>query len=277
MRISSFKIRRYISTYLSKNGILEFDAEARFIIDHLNETYVSISNDYIKEAIRVLKERIKRKPIHYIIGYKYFYGLKFHLNDACLIPRFDSECIAEYCINYAKSINESISILDLFCGSGCLGISLLHEIQKDISVDGTFVDIQDECLVISQENSSIISKKPQFLKLDLSKDESYNIGRSFDIIISNPPYIPSHEVKTLSLETSVFEPKISLDGGGDGLYFYRILAKNISKLMHKNSLYITEIGDNQENDVINIFSDYKFVSYVKDLTGKVRAVAFMIQ
>jgi release factor glutamine methyltransferase len=277
MRISSFKIRKYISTYLSKNGIVECDAEARFIMDHLDETYVSISNEYIKEAIKILRERIKRKPIHYIIGYKYFYGLKFHLNDSCLIPRFDSECIVEYCINYAKSLGGSVSILDLFCGSGCLGISLLHETQKDITVDGTFVDIQDECLDITRENSSVLTSRVKQLKLDLSKDESYNIGRNFDIIISNPPYIPSHEVKTLSLETSVFEPKISLDGGGDGLYFYRILAKNISKLMHKNSLYITEIGDNQESDVINIFSDYRFASYVKDLTGKIRAVAFMIQ
>ncbi len=277
MRISSFKIRKYISTYLSKNGIVECDAEARFIIDHLDESYAVISNLYIKEAIRILRERIKKIPIHYILGYKYFYGLKFHLNDACLIPRFDSECIVEYCVNYAKSLSGSASILDLFCGSGCLGISLLHEIRDAVKAEGTFVDIQDKCLDITKKNSSILTCEAKLIKADLIKDESYNMGQKFDIIISNPPYIPSHEVKTLSPETSIFEPKISLDGGGDGLHFYRILAKNIAKIMHENSLYITEIGDNQEGDVVVIFAEYRLVSYIKDLTGKIRSVAFMTQ
>lgn len=277
MRISRIKVRLYISKYLAKYDIVEHEAEARLIIDHLDESCAVISNDYIKEAINILRERIQKKPIHYILGYKYFYGLKFHLNDACLIPRFDSECIVEYCVNYAKLLNKSISILDLFCGSGCLGISLLHGIKDMAKAERTFVDIQDKCLEITRKNLSTIDHEAKVIKADLAKDESYNMDQKFDIIISNPPYIPSNDIKVLSPETSIFEPKISLDGGCDGLRFYRILAKNIAKIMHENSLYITEIGDNQEGDVVAIFADYKPTSYIKDLTGKIRAVAFMIQ
>ena len=193
--------------------------------------------------------------------------MDFFVDENVLIPRPDTEILVEEVIKIAQKYN-SPRILDLCTGSGAIAISLKKFVPN---ADITAVDISEKALEIAQKNAKKLETKINFLRSDLF-DKLDN--KKFDIIVSNPPYIMKDEIKKLSEEVQK-EPKIALDGGEDGLDFYRIITEQAINYLKTGSFLCFEIGYNQKSDVIKIIEDeqnYKNIYCKKDLYGNDRII-----
>ena len=188
-------------------------------------------------------ERIESgEPIAYVIGEWYFYGLTFKLNTSCLIPRPDTEHIVEAAINV---IQRGGRFADLCTGSGCILISVLKN-RADLSGEG--YDISEDALSAARENASLNGVKAAFYRLDVLGAEPEK--EIYDAVVSNPPYIKSSVIPTL--ETVQREPVAALDGGEDGLIFYREIVRRYKPSLKENGIFIFEIGYDQGEDIKSI-------------------------
>ena len=203
-------------------------------------------------------------PVAYILGKKEFMGLSFHLNKDTLIPRPDTECLVEKIIEHNNKDNAKI--LDLCTGSGCIGISLVKFI-KNSTCDLT--DISQGALSAAKENARInsVESRTRVFPLDVLCDE---ISGEYDIIVSNPPYIQTGVMKTLSV--SEFEPLRALDGGEDGLLFYRVIAKKAYDALPIGGMLALEIGYDQKESVRALLKDFSSVEAFKDYGGNDRVI-----
>ena len=195
-------------------------------------------------------------------------GLDFIVNKKVLIPRPDTEILVEYVVEYIKQREEDVNILDIGCGSGAIGLSIASQFPKS---QVTLVDISPEALELAKENARKLNiKNGQFVLSDCFE----SISDKYHIIVSNPPYIPAKDIEDLQIEVSTYEPRGALDGGIDGLDFYRRIATEAKEYLLKGSLLAFEIGYNQGNAVIEILkeNDYKHVKKLKDLGGNDRIV-----
>lgn len=214
-----------------------------------------------------IEKLTKGVPLQHITHRQEFMKMDFFVDENVLIPRPDTEILVEEVIKIAQKYN-SPRILDLCTGSGAIAISLKKFVPN---VDITAVDISEKALEIAQKNAKKLETKINFLKSDLF-DKLDN--KKFDIIVSNPPYIRKDEIKKLSEEVQK-EPKIALDGGEDGLDFYRIITEQAINYLKTGSFLCFEIGYNQKNDVIKIIEDdqnYKNTYCKKDLYGNDRII-----
>ncbi|CDE55485.1 release factor glutamine methyltransferase [Clostridium sp. CAG:269] len=214
-----------------------------------------------------IEKLTKGIPLQHITHRQEFMKMDFFVDENVLIPRSDTEILVEEVIKIAQKYN-SPRILDLCTGSGAIAISLKKFVPN---ADITAVDISEKALEIAQKNAKKLETKINFLKSDLF-DKLDN--KKFDIIVSNPPYIRKDEIKKLSEEVQK-EPKIALDGGEDGLDFYRIIAEQAINYLKTGSFLCFEIGYNQKNDVIKIIEDeqnYKNTYCKKDLYGNDRII-----
>lgn len=214
-----------------------------------------------------IEKLTKGIPLQHITHRQEFMKMDFFVNENVLIPRPDTEILVEEVIKIAQKYN-SPRILDLCTGSGAIAISLKKFVPN---ADITAVDISEKALEIAQKNAEKLEAKINFVKSDLF-DKLDN--KKFDIIVSNPPYIRKDEIKKLSEEVQK-EPKIALDGGEDGLDFYRIIAEQAINYLKTGSFLCFEIGYNQKNDVIKIIEDeqnYKNTYCKKDLYGNDRII-----
>lgn len=214
-----------------------------------------------------IEKLTKGIPLQHITHRQEFMKMDFFVDENVLIPRPDTEILVEEVIKIAQKYN-SPRILDLCTGSGAIAISLKKFVPN---ADITAVDISEKALEIVQKNAKKLETKINFLKSDLF-DKLDN--KKFDIIVSNPPYIRKDEIKKLSEEVQK-EPKIALDGGEDGLDFYRIIAEQAINYLKTGSFLCFEIGYNQKNDVIKIIEDeqnYKNTYCKKDLYGNDRII-----
>lgn len=214
-----------------------------------------------------IEKLTKGIPLQHITHRQEFMKMDFFVDENVLIPRHDTEILVEEVIKIAQKYN-SPRILDLCTGSGAIAISLKKFVPN---ADITAVDISEKALEIAQKNAKKLETKINFLKSDLF-DKLDN--KKFDIIVSNPPYIRKDEIKKLSEEVQK-EPKIALDGGEDGLDFYRIIAEQAINYLKTGSFLCFEIGYNQKNDVIKIIEDeqnYKNTYCKKDLYGNDRII-----
>ena len=214
-----------------------------------------------------IEKLTKGIPLQHITHRQEFMKMDFFVDENVLIPRPDTEILVEEVIKIAQKYN-SPRILDLCTGSGAIAISLKKFVPN---ADITAVDISEKALEIAQKNAKKLETKINFLKSDLF-DKLDN--KKFDIIVSNPPYIRKDEIKKLSEEVQK-EPKIALDGGEDGLDFYRIITEQAINYLKTGSLLCFEIGYNQKNDVIKIIEDdqnYKNTYCKKDLYGNDRII-----
>lgn len=229
-----------------------------------------------KEAI---KRRVQGEPYAYITGYKEFMKLKFKVNKYTLIPREDTETLVQKAIEIANNIHDSksfiptkkskdknIRILDMCTGSGCIAISLAKYIQGS-KVDA--VDISKEALLIAKENAEINNVKINFIYSNLFE----NVFEKYDLIVSNPPYISTDEIEKLQIEVRN-EPHIALDGGIDGLDFYKKISKDAKQFLKPNGILIFEIGFLQAKDVKDILEneEYKNIEILKDLSDNDRII-----
>lgn len=214
-----------------------------------------------------IEKLTKGIPLQHITHRQEFMKMDFFVDENVLIPRPDTEILVEEVIKIAQKYN-SPRILDLCTGSGAIAISLKKFVPN---ADITAVDISEKALEIARKNAEKLEAKINFVKSDLF-DKLDN--KKFDIIVSNPPYIRKDEIKKLSEEVQK-EPKIALDGGEDGLDFYRIIAEQAINYLKTGSFLCFEIGYNQKNDVIKIIEDeqnYKNTYCKKDLYGNDRII-----
>ena len=205
-----------------------------------------------KKFYYLFRKRLKNEPIANIIKKKEFWNYNFYVNKNVLTPRNDSEILIQAILNNYKNKNEKFKILDLGTGSGCLILTLLKLYKKSFGIG---VDISNKALKVAKKNAKNLKiKNIKFIQNNWND----NINEKFDIIISNPPYIPQNTIKTLDLEVQKYNPIISLNGGTDGLLYYRYLAKNIFKNFKENTKLFLEIGINQKTEIEKIFNKYDF-------------------
>lgn len=214
-----------------------------------------------------IERRRKLSPIAYITNHIEFMGLDFFVNENVLIPRPDTEILVEAVI---KHINESGTevVLDMCTGSGAIAISIAHYCPK---VKVTAVDISQEALEIARLNSEKNNVRIDFIESDMFE----SVKSSFDIIVSNPPYVSKSEMSLLEANVYDYEPHMALCGGQDGLSYYKILAKARTYLCPE-AIMCVEIGAYQKDDVIDIFKeeDFHLKSSLKDLAGLDRVLIF---
>lgn len=248
---------RYFVNKIQGNNISPADYFARHIIayytniDHqeLFITDITIDKTVAEQCENALIQLKNGKPLARILGYSEFFGYRFFINDAVLEPRNDSEVLIETALDYCDK-TKNIIIGELGLGSGCLLLSLLLECPY---VTGYGVDISEDAIKISQKNANFHHLNHRFYPI--VSDGVQNLPKDilYDIFISNPPYIPTNNIATLDKNVHDYDPHIALDGGHDGLDFYRLLANKIKTYMKPNAYLICEFGYHQAALVADIF------------------------
>lgn len=227
-----------------------------------NQVNNEICSEYQKQ-INLVKKNI---PIQYVIGNVNFYGNIFKVNEKVLIPRFETEELVENTINYInKYFKLPLKIIDLGCGSGAIGLSIKKMLAN---VDVTLLDISPFALEVSKDNAKNLDCDVEIIQSDMWD----NVKDRYDIVVSNPPYIKLDEkIEDIVMKN---EPHLALFGGIDGLKFYRKIRKDL--LLHVNDKFMLalEIGDQEKDDVVKIFSDIENVKIItkKDLSERDRMV-----
>ncbi len=225
----------------------------------------------LEEEFLAIMEKLKKDyPIQYILKDQEFMGLNFYVDEGVLIPRYDTEVLVKYVINYIEENykNENIKILDIGHGSGAIGLSIANYC-KNALVYG--VDIDDRALEIANINREKLGlSNVQIFKSNLF----HNIHEKFHIIVSNPPYISKKDIEGLHSNVKDYEPRLALDGGLDGLDFYRKISQEAKDYLLDGGLLIYEIGFDQGQSVNNILLNegFKGIDVLKDLQGHDRVV-----
>jgi release factor glutamine methyltransferase len=240
-----------------------------FII--LNPTYLPTPEE-VNKIQGWMKRRLQGEPLSRLKGIREFWSLPFHLNDHTLDPRPESEILVEGILKWVGDRRTcSWRILDLGTGSGCLLTSLLHELPQ---ATGVGVDISPEALSMAQMNATTnhVDSRATFRQGNWGE----GLDGSFDIIVSNPPYIPLKDKETLKTNVLEYDPHQALFGGIDGLGCYRILIPDIKRLLAPKGMTAVEFGQGQRESVESIIqdADFKTFSVIKDLAGIERTILF---
>lgn len=229
---------------------------------------MEISNDELNKFNELVEMRKNNIPVDVIIGEKGFWNGMFKVTADVLSPRPDSETIIESVLDEKTDKDKSYKILDIGTGSGCLLISLLSEYKN---ATGVGVDVSGKALEIAKHNADKngVFDRCEFIQSDWFENIK---AEKFDIIVSNPPYIPQAEIDTLQTEVKNHDPMIALTDYADGLESYRVLVVNLKEFMDNDSIFAVEFGYNQSDDVKEIFENngYKMLKYKKDLSNIVR-------
>ena len=239
-----------------------------------DRNYILLNSDSVLNKnelnyfFRLIEQRSLGSPVAYLTNKKFFWNSEFFVTNDTLIPRPDTELIIENVLNSTKQKNK-INILDIGIGSGCILLSILKE-RKNFY--GTGIDISKKCINISKINA-VNLKVNSRLKLFKSDVDKFNLGK-YDLIVSNPPYIKTFDLKYLERDVAEFEPRLALDGGLDGLSEIRKVIKKSSELIKKNGKFILEIGFDQKNKVINLLKQNGlFINSIqKDLANNDRCI-----
>lgn len=225
-------------------------------------------DERLKRFENLLARRLNGEPIAYLCGKKEFMSLEFEVNSSVLIPRGDTECVVERAIFLCRN-KERPSILDIGTGSGCIAVSLAASLPEAIV---TGIDCFDNALEVARRNALRYQAGISFIKMDILKEEPEG---AFDLIISNPPYICSDEVCGLEKEVKDYEPLTALDGGKDGLLFYRRIVSLAVLHLKKGGALVLEIGWNQAQLVCQLIDDQGCFSrpdIIFDLAGRSRGI-----
>ena len=228
---------------------------------------IVVSED-IKEKYNIaINRRINNEPVAYIIGKKEFWSQEFFTNKSTLVPRPETELLIYKIVDIFR--NKRINILDMGTGTGCILLSLLKELYNS---RGIGIDISSEAIKIAKANSKNLKlvNRAKFKNFEI---DNYTLGK-YDLIVSNPPYIPSKDIKKLSKDIINFEPKEALDGGPDGLDLIKKVIYKSNILLKRNGMLALEIGFGQYRKVSEILRYYKFKEYSKvyDYNSNVRCI-----
>lgn len=233
-----------------------------FLLTHGTDDMPDDELSKIEEAI---EKRAKHIPLQHITGVQDFMGLTFKVSDKVLIPRFDTECLVE---EVMRECCDGAKVLDVCTGSGCIIISLTHYIND---LEAYALDISEDALLVAKENAKDLGKNVTFIKSDLFSEIE---EKNFDYILSNPPYIRSEEINNLMDEVKNHDPMLALDGGDDGLDFYRRIAKDARDYLKLGGRLFFEIGFDQGESVSEILENngYKDIKVIKDYSSNDRVV-----
>ena len=266
---------------LELSGVPDADLDAWYLLEFV--TGISKARYYgnpeagmeEEEVLRyqdVIRQRAERIPLQHITGEQEFMGFSFQVDKHVLIPRQDTETLVEEALGVLKP---KMEILDLCTGSGCILLSLLKlgEKQGIAGLKGTGADISREALKVAEENGrrlEIPEDRVAWVRGDLFE----NLEGPFDLLVSNPPYIPSGELSGLQEEVRLHDPALALDGHEDGLYFYRRIAVEAGKYLRDGAFLMLEIGWDQGEAVRGLLeaAGYQEVEVKKDLSGNDRVV-----
>lgn len=218
---------------------------------------VEISPREVRVLNRAVNKRIKGVPLQLIIGESDFLNVRIIESKFTLSPRPETEFLCEHIV---KTEDKSAKVLDMCCGSGCIGIALKKNGFKDV----VLADISPKALKQAQKNARL-----NMVNVDIVRSDMFaKINEKFNLIVCNPPYIASGDIKSLAVEVKKYDPIIALDGGSDGLDYYRIIARDAFDVLEQNGVIYLEIGLGQENDVVKLLEkSYNNITIIKDLNG----------
>lgn len=247
-----YETRRILSFLLNK--------DLSYLVAHDSELLDSTLEEIYFE---ILDKRKNGMPIQYILGEEDFYGRSFKVLKDVLIPRQDTEISVETLLKIIKN-NKINNMLEIGCGTGIVSIS----VDLETKIDVTAVDISKRAI-----ENSIINKEKLGSRIKIMKSDLFtNIKESFDLIYSNPPYIKSDEIEKLQVEVRKHEPRLALDGGEDGLHFYRKIIEKTPKYLNDRGYLVFEIGHDEAKDICALMEDKFDVEVIKDLSKLDRVV-----
>ncbi|MBO5224373.1 MAG: peptide chain release factor N(5)-glutamine methyltransferase [Clostridia bacterium] len=257
-------MRNFINSKLSATDA--DSAEADWIMCHVLKIKraelalrAPLNKDEYKAVMEIVNKRKEGTPLDYILGESEFYGLKIKVNENVLIPRLDTEVLVEHALKYVRSGDK---VLDLMTGSGCIAKAIKNNSTAQVFAS----DVSDEAIEVAKSNLSDDGV------LVIKSDVLENVDDVFDVIVSNPPYIRTEVVDTLTKEV-LAQPRIALDGGADGLDVYRKIALQVPDHLTDEGTLALEIGYDQAKDVADIMMEkFSFVRIIKDLNGNDRVV-----
>ncbi len=259
---------------LQKAGITDAELDARLLLEFIchtdrNALYAhgdqEIEDEKMHDFLQLIEKRAAHIPLQHLTGEQNFMGLDFLVNEHVLIPRQDTEILVE---EIMRDLHDGIRILDMCTGSGCILLSLLHY-SNDCS--GVGVDVSEDALAVARQNADRLAEKQAvFIQSDLFE----KVEGSFDLIVSNPPYIISREIAGLMPEVREHEPHLALDGKDDGLHFYREIIKGAMPHLKRGGQLFFEIGYDQGEAVQALLAanGYTEIAVVKDYAGLDRVV-----
>ena len=258
-------ITEEVKRQLKAAGIDE-DAEAEWIVSltlgiKRSEVYSDavVTPKNADKVYKLLKERLTGRPLWYCVGDTEFYGYKIKVDERALIPRPETEELVEHAL---KTLDETKTVLDLCTGSGAIAVA----IAKKSGAKVTASDISLKALELAEENAEMNGAELEFIKGDLFENLQ---GRKFDVIVTNPPYVKRGDIDKLQREIREFEPVLALDGGEDGLEFYKRIAAEAKEHINAGGYLFAECGEDQANDVASMFENAEII---KDINGKDRIV-----
>ena len=240
-----------------------------YILSHMD---LYAGDDICQKMEEATQRLLKEEPLPYVLGEWEFYGLNLYVNENVLIPRDDTCAVVSLAINQAIFLPETPRILDLCTGSGCIGLAVASRV-KDARV--TLADVSKDALAVAKKNlmAHKMSARVSCIHADALKPAPAVLGK-FDMIISNPPYIPNRELEELPISVREYEPHLALFGGDDGLNFYRAISKNYAAALKPGGYLAFEFGDDQGDDVCRILEEcgYIIIERAKDFNDTERAV-----
>ena len=259
---------------LAAAGIEEAKLDARLLLEELcgtdrNDLLVHgdrpVTEQQENSYVNYIELRSRHIPLQHITGYQEFMGLRFKVTPDVLIPRQDTETLVEEVL---KNLHDGMRILDLCTGSGCILLSLLRYSNDCVGVGA---DLSKKALAVAEENAGALGLMAEFVQGDLFEP----VTGKFEIIVSNPPYIPSNVIPTLMEEVREHDPLMALDGKEDGLYFYREITGKASEYLYPGGMLFLEIGCEQAGAVTELMKNagYRDVTVCKDLAGLDRVVS----
>lgn len=225
----------------------------------------SVSKEQAQKYLDAVSVRAEHIPLQYITGHQQFMDFEFIVNEDVLIPRPETELLVEQVVSYIK--DDEIKVLDMCTGSGCIAVSVD---RMCVNADVTAADISEKALKVAGENNMRNKGGVTFVQSDMFE----NIHGTYDIIVSNPPYIPTSDIEALMEEVREHEPHLALDGSADGLKFYREICRNADNYLNKNGKVFLEIGYDQGGTVPELLRENGFtdIQVLKDLSGNDRMV-----
>ena len=239
-------------------------------IDLIMKKDEAVEPEVQKKLFDIIKLRTEHVPLQYILGYWYFMDLKFKVGEGVLIPREDTEVLVRKSLDYLQNV-ESPKIIDLCSGSGCVAISVKKKLDKKSEVYAA--ELSEIAFSYLQENIFLNECKVTAINGDVFKISSDFQDEFFDAVISNPPYIKTGDLSCLQEEVKK-EPRLALEGGEDGLYFYKNICKTWIPKLKSGGMIAFEVGINQAQDVKTIMENYgiRAIKIFKDINNIDRAV-----
>ena len=240
-----------------------------FLLMHRDDP---VAEDFCSTFLSLINRRAAHVPVAYLTGHKEFMSLDFSVEPGILIPRPDTETVTELVIDELKN-SHNPTILELCCGSGAISVSLAHYLP---TATVTAYDISPLCVNAARQNArqNGVSDRVYVEEKDIL--EPFSVPSSFDCVVSNPPYIPTDVLASLDSDVRDYEPHLALDGGDDGLHFYRHIAEIAAPLLTSNGLLALEVGHDQADAVANIIKStgvFSSVVLTDDLAGIHRVVS----